>query len=120
MDISDDTLAHYGVQGMRWGQRKQKDQLSRRQRVQLAMDAKNTGPNRRKDQRSAKTKALGKARVGLTVGALGAVTLGVLSPEPISKGILLTGGILAAVGSTTMSVLEGHSAGDDLLKIYDK
>lgn len=118
-------LAHYGVEGMRWGVRKQpysEDKtgktLTRKQKIHNALLKKNAGPNRRKDERSQKTKNLGKANTALTLAALGTVALAVVDPEPISKGVLLVTGILSAIGSMTVSQLEGHSAGDDALKLY--
>lgn len=123
----DAVLAHYGVEGMRWGVRKQPytetltgRPLTRKQLIANAVIKKNQGPNRRKDERSKKTIALGKANTALTLTALGTIVAGALSPEPISKGILLTTGILAAVGSVTISQLEGRSAGDDALNLYGK
>ena len=123
VDDNDDTLAHYGVEGMRWGVRKkyvaqEGKTLSRRKQIHNAIVTKDRSKNWRRDDRSQKTINLGKASTALSLTALGTAVAGVLSPEPISKGVLFATTILTTAGSVTMSALEARSAGDDLLDKY--
>ena len=119
----EDFLAHYGVAGMQWGVRKDindgdSERIKQRKKIHNATLKKLNGPNADKDERSDKTKRLGKARTATFIAAMGGAVLTILDPEPISKGILAAATILAVGGDITLSALEEKSAEKDLLKKY--
>lgn len=128
-----DFLAHYGVAGMQWGQRKIETKsttvnsrgniLSERKRLKNKIHnayAKKLSKDStaRRDDRSKKTVNLGKAAAGSLLGSIGTAAVSGLSKNPkVRVGAGLVSNILG-VSTVVLAVNERKSAKQDLLKTY--
>lgn len=134
MDIDpDDYLAHYGVAGMHWGQRKlpvksttvnkNGKALSERKKRKNELHnayAKKLSRERTavRDDRSQKTKNLGKAEVATMLGGVGGWLVGRLARNPRVKGAAFIASIASSGTSIGLSIAENNSANKDLLRVY--
>lgn len=129
----EDYLAHFGVAGMKWGQRNiEKRSTTTNSRGKLLSERKrlknkvhnafakkmSKDSTARRDDTSVKTKNLGKATAGSLLGSFGTAAVSGLAKNPkVRMGSAVVSNILLASG-VVLAVKTSSSSKQDLLKTY--